>query len=172
MSETLRRCSVTLLSLLFLFALQSVVIGQETPAIVAAKDLPRIVPTSFYFQGQSGPTQMRNAAAARLAANRLVIAGLVDTSGYASDVRARYEGFFITDSPVSVGGQSLGTGAYGFGFSSDGKMAILDISGKELLTVAAQSDKGLRRPRPLMMSKAADGIRLYSGRNYVVVAAQ
>ena len=39
-------------------ALQSVVIGQETPAIVAAKDLPRIVPTSFYFQGQSGPTQI------------------------------------------------------------------------------------------------------------------
>ena len=73
---------------------------------------------------------------------------------------------------VSVGGQSLGTGAYGFGFSSDGKMAILDISGKELLSVATQSDKGLKRPRPLMMSKAADGIRLYSGRNYVVVAAQ
>jgi hypothetical protein len=87
-------------------------------------------------------------------------------------VRARYEGFFITDSPVSVGGQSLGIGAYGFGFSSDGKMTILDISGKELLSVAAQSDKGLRRPRPLMMTKAADGVRLYSGRNYVVVAAQ
>ena len=124
MSASIRRCTATLLSLLFLFALQSVVIGQEAPAIVAAKDLPRVVPTSFYFQGQSGPTQMRNAAAARLAANRLVIAGLVDTSGYASDVRAKYEGFIITDSPISVGGQSLGTGAYGFGFSSDGKIAF------------------------------------------------
>src|SRR5437868_6072751 len=172
MSETFRRCSITLLSLLFLIALQSVVIGQDTPAIVAAKDLPRIVPTSFYFQGQSGPTQMRNAAAARLGANRLVIAGLVDTSGYASDVRAKYEGFFITDSPVSVGGQSLAVGAYGFGFSSDGKLTIFDISGKQMLSVAAQSDKGLKRPRPLMMTKAADGVRLYSGRNYVVVAAQ
>src|SRR5437588_5461433 len=130
MSQTLRRCLVALLCLLFLSALQPFVTGQETAAVVAAKDLPRIVPASFYFQGQSGPTQMRNAAAARLAGNRLVIAGLVDTSGYASDVRARYEGFFITDSPVSVGGQSLGTGAYGFGFSSDGKLTILDIRGK------------------------------------------
>src|SRR5437868_1544151 len=172
MSETFRRCSITLLSLLFLIALQSVVIGQDTPAIVAAKDLTRVVPTSFYFQGQSGPTQMRNAAAARLGANRLVIAGLVDTSGYASDVRSRYEGFLITDSAVSVGGQSLAVGAYGFGFSSDGKMSILDISGKELLTVTTQNDKGKKGPRPLMMTKAADGVRLYSGRNYVVISAQ
>ncbi len=172
MTETFHRCSVALLSLLSLIALQAVAAGQATPTVLADKELARVVPTSFYFQGQSGPTQMRNAAAARLAANRLVIAGLVDTSGYASDVRARYEGFFITDSPVSVGGQSLATGAYGFGFSSDGKMTILDISGKEVLSVAGQSDKDLKRPRPLMMSNAGDGLRLYSGRNYVIVAAQ
>jgi hypothetical protein len=172
MSITVRRCTVALLSLLILSVAQSVIAGQDGPAILVARDLTRVVPTSFYFQGQSGPTQMRNAAAARLGANRLVIAGMVDTSGYASDVRARYEGFFITDSPVSVGGQSLGVGAYGFGFSSDGKMSILDISGKELLSVSAQNDKGMRRPRPLMMTKASDGLRLYSGRNYVVISAQ
>src|SRR5205085_10261800 len=100
MSTTVRRCTVALLSLLILSAVQSVVAGQDAVAILAAKDLTRVVPTSFYFQGQSGPTQMRNAAAARLGANRLVIAGLVDTSGYASDVRSRYEGFLITDSAV------------------------------------------------------------------------
>ena len=172
MSTTVRRCTVAFLSLLLLSAVQSVVAGQDAATILAAKDLTRVVPTSFYFQGQSGPTQMRNAAAARLGANRLVIAGMVDTTGYASDVRARYEGFFITDSPISVGGQSLGVGAYGFGFSSDGKMSILDIGGKEVLTVSAQNDKGMRRPRPLMMTKAADGLRLYSGRNYVVISAQ
>jgi hypothetical protein len=30
----------------------------------------------------------------------------------------------------------------------------------------------LRRPRPLMMVKADDGLRLYSGRNYVSIAAK
>ncbi|HJQ24015.1 MAG TPA: hypothetical protein VKA60_08880 [Blastocatellia bacterium] len=169
MSGTFRRF---LLAFVCLVLLSAIVNAQDAPAVLAAKDLPRIVPSSFYFQGQSGPTQMRNAAAARLGAGRLVIAGMVDTAGYASDVRAKYEGFLITDSAISVGGQSLGTGAYGFGFSSDGKLTIFDISGKELLSVATANDKGLRRPRPLMMSKASDGIRLYSGRNYVVIAAQ
>ncbi|HKQ09228.1 MAG TPA: hypothetical protein VJ464_29165 [Blastocatellia bacterium] len=172
MSRTFRRCLVVSSWLISLSLLQAIALGQEASAVIAGKELARIVPTSFYFQGQSGLTQMRNAAAARLGANRLVIAGMVDTSGYANDVRARYEGFLITDSAVSVGGQSLGTGAYGFGFSSDGKLTVFDISGKELLSVAAASDKGLRRPRPLMMTKGSDGIRLYSGRNYVVIAAQ
>jgi hypothetical protein len=171
MSGTFRRLPFALLCLIFLSALPAIVNAQEA-AVIADKELARVVPSSFYFQGQSGPTQMRNAAAARLGANRLVIAGMVDTSGYTSNVRARYEGFFITDSAVSVGGQSLGTGAYGFGFAADGKLTIFDISGKEMLSVAAASDKDLKRPRPLMMSKAADGIRLYSGRNYVVIAAQ
>src|SRR5262245_9374964 len=90
----------------------------QTPVVVlSGADLTRVVPTSFYFEGQSAPTQMRNAAAARLGEKRLVIAGLVDTSGYSSDVRAKYQGFFISDSPVTVGSQQLGPGAYGFGFS-------------------------------------------------------
>ena len=60
---------------------------------------------------------MREASAARLGAKRNVIVGLIDTSGYAADVRSKYEGFLISDSVVSLGGQSLATGAYGFGFS-------------------------------------------------------
>lgn len=159
-------------SVLLLLAFQSLVVGQEAPVVLAAKDLPRIVPAGFYFQGQSGPTQMRNAAAAKLGANRYVIAGLVDTSGYSSDVRGKYEGFFITDSSISVGGQELGAGAYGFGFSTDGKLTIFDVGGKEVLSVSGQSDKVLKRPRPLMMMKAADGLRLYAGRNYVTIAAR
>jgi len=50
-----------------------------------------------------------------------VIAGLVDTSGYAADVREKYQGFLITDSPIRIGGSELGSGAYGFGFSNDGR---------------------------------------------------
>jgi len=87
-------------------------------------------------------------------------------------VREKYQGFLITDSPITVGGSDLATGAYGFGFSNDGKFWVLDLSGKEILSVAVRSDKDLKRPRPLMMTKAADGIRLYAGRNYVVIAAK
>jgi len=145
--------------------------AQESAAVLAGAELTRAVPTGFYFQGQSAPTQMRNATAARFGSNRYVIAGLVDTAGYAADVRDKYQGFLITDSPVRIGGFELGVGAYGFGFLSDGKFLVMDLSGKELFSTLVQSDKGLKRPRPLMMSEGGAGVRLYGGRSYITIAA-
>jgi len=142
---------------------------QDKPVVVTGADLTRLVPTSFYFKGQSAPTQIRNTAAAKLGAERFVIVGLVDTSGYSAEVRARYEGFFITDTPIKINGESLPIGAYGFGFSNDGKMNVMDIAGKDVLSVSSTNDKGLRRPRPLMMTGSDEGIRLYSRRDYVVI---
>jgi hypothetical protein len=147
-------------------------IGQDSVTVLAGAELTRVVPPGFYFQGLTAPTQMRNSAAARFGTKRFVIAGLVDTSGYAADVRAKYEGFFITDSPITINGSDLGTGAYGFGFTNDGKMQILDLAGNQLLSVATTKDSDLKRPRPLMMTKAGNGIRFYSGKDYVTVAAK
>ena len=93
--------------------------------------MTRVVPPGFYFQGLSAPTQMRNSAAARFGTNRYVIVGMVDTSGYSADVRAKYEGFLITDSAIRINGSDLATGAYGFGFSNDGKFNILDLAGNK-----------------------------------------
>jgi hypothetical protein len=147
-------------------------VAQERAAILAGAELTRVVPTGFYFQGLSAPTQMRNSAAARFGKDRYVISGLVDTSGYSADVRAKYVGFLITDSAISLNGQSLPPGAYGFGFATEGKMTVMDLSGKDLLSVAVTTDKELKRPRPLMMAADAGGVRLYSGKDYVVIAAQ
>jgi hypothetical protein len=146
--------------------------AQNRPAVLADAELTRVVPTSFYFQGQSAPTQMRNAAAVRFGRERLVIAGLVDTSGYSDEIRGKYEGFFITDSAIRIGRARLGTGAYGFGFSSDGRMNIFDIGGNLVLTVRSQKDPELRRPRPLMMVMTAGSLRLYHERDYVILAAR
>ena len=148
------------------------VLAQDNGAVLAGAELTRVVPTSYYFQGQSAPTQMRNAAAARFGKNRFVIAGMVDTSGYSAEIRAHYQGFFITDSAITVGGESLSTGAYGFGFSNDGKLNILDLAGNQVLSVATTNDKDLKRPRPLMMTMDGTKVRLYAGRDYVVIAAK
>ena len=147
-------------------------LAQDATVILSGPDLTRVVPTSFYFQGLSASTQMRNAAAARFGDKRYVIAGLVDTSGYAADVRAKYEGFFITDSPIKINGANLVTGAYGFGFSDAGRMQILDLAGNEILSVSTAKDAELKRARPLMMSKSGDGVRLYSGKDYVTITAR
>jgi len=146
--------------------------AQDTAVVLTGKDSTRVVPTSFYFEGQSAPTQMRNSAAARFGTKRHVIAGLVDTSGYSTEVRAKYQGFFITDSPITVGGKDLSAGAYGFGFSDDGKFNVFDVGGNALMSVGSTKDAALRRPRPLMMVKEKEGIRLYAERSYVVVAAK
>ena len=166
--------SLTLFSLIaaLLLAAAGSAVAQEQAAVLTGAELTRVVPNSFYFQGLSAPTQMRNAAAARFGKNRYVISGLVDTSGYSADVRAKYVGFLITDSPITLNGKSLQPGAYGFGFANEGKLTVLDLSGKDLMSVAITNDKDLKRPRPLMMTADEKGVRLYNGKNYVVIAAQ
>lgn len=144
--------------------------AQTTGTVLEGTELARIVPSAFYFQGLSAPTQMRNSAAARFGSNRFVIAGLVDTAGYAADVREKYQGFLISDSRVRIGNFELGVGAYGFGFVGD-KFSVLDLSGKELFSGPTQTDKEMKRPRPLQITAVAGGIRLYAGRNYVTIAA-
>jgi hypothetical protein len=145
------------------------VMAQDSVTVLQGAELTRVVPTGFYFQALSAPTQMRNSAAARFGTKRFVVAGLVDTSGYAADVRAKYEGFFITDSLIRINGSDLGSGAYGFGFSNDGKLQILDLAGNQILSVATTKDTELKRPRPLMMTKSGNGVRFYSGKDYVTV---
>ena len=162
----------TSLLLSVICCLPAFVVAQNSVTILTGAELNQVVPPGFYFQGLSAPTQMRNSAAARFGTKRFVITGLVDTSGYAADVRAKYEGFLITDSPISINGSDLGTGAYGFGFSNDRKMQILDLAGNQILSISTTKDDALRRPRPLMMTNAAEGIRFYSGKDYVTVTAK
>ena len=169
LKRVLLKCSLVLSVICYLPVLVN---AQDFVTILTGADLTRVVPTGFYFQGLSAPTQMRNSAAARFGSKRFVIAGLVDTSGYAADVRAKYEGFFIVDSPVMINGSDLGTGAYGFGFSDEGKLQILDLAGNQILSVSTTKDSELKRPRPLMMTKSEDGIRFYNGKNYVTVTAK
>src|SRR5437762_2434701 len=154
----LRRVLFSSSLLLFVVCcLPAFAVAQNSATILAGAELNQVVPPGFYFQGLSAPTQMRNSAGARFGSKRFVIAGLVDTSGYAADVRAKYEGFFIVDSPVMINGSDLGTGAYGFGFSDEGKLQILDLAGNQILSVSTTKDSELKRPRPLMMTKSEDG---------------
>jgi hypothetical protein len=171
--KNLRRHYFTILMALFVACSAPLLaVAQNAATVLANPELARVVPPGFYFQGQSAQTQMRNAAAARFGDDRYVIAGLVDTSGYAADVRAKYQGFLITDSPITINGSDLPSGAYGFGFSDNAKLSILDLAGKEILSVSTLKDPGLKRPRPLMMVYTAGAVRLYSGRDYISITAK
>lgn len=165
------RVSVTLFALLAVL-LPALVVGAEEAVILSGEDLNKVVPTGFYYEGLAAPTQMRNAAAVRFGAKRFVIVALVDTSGYATSIRERYEGFFITDSAIQVGRAEVAAGAYGFGFTADGKMNIFDVGGTQLHSAVATRDASLTSPRPLAFVKAGEELRLYRGRNFVVIKAK
>jgi hypothetical protein len=169
----MNKFAIVLVSMFFILSVfAEAPFAQETKrfeVITDKKELATIVPGSFYLAGLSGPTQRRNSSVAKLGEKRFIVAGLVDTSGYSTEISGVYEGFFITDSPVKFGNKKLKTGAYGFGFAKNGTVNIFDLSAKKILTVKTTKDTDLRRPRPLMMVSDVKGVRFYKGRDYVLV---
>jgi hypothetical protein len=141
--------------------------GQSKPAgVVAAADLKSVVPASYFYRGQSASVQMRNAAAIRTKNERYVIAALVDTSGYASDVAAKYQGLFITEVKLKVGDAELAPGEYGFGFVGD-KFVITDVGANDVVSTSSHRDENLKRAVPLKITEDGGGYRLYAGKKYV-----
>ncbi len=142
---------------------------QTKSGVMSADELKHVVPASYFFAGQSAPVQIRNSSGFRTAANKMVLVGLVDTSGYASDIQQKYQGFFITETKVKVGDAEVMPGQYGFGFSKDGKFMLMDVSAAEIANTAASKDEQMARPVPLKIMPEGDGYKLYSGKNWVSI---
>jgi hypothetical protein len=132
--------------------------------------MQKLLPASVYYKGQSATTQLRNSGGVKFADGFFVLATMVDTSGYSTDVAAKYQAYFIAEVPIKVGGESLPAGVYGVGFIGGDKMVVTDVGGHDVLTVNSATDAGLKRPMPLQVAAdtAGGGFRLYSGRSYVI----
>jgi hypothetical protein len=59
--------------------------------VLAATDAGKVLPASVWFKGQSATTQLRNSGGVKFADGFFVLSTLVDTSGYSSDVQAKYQ---------------------------------------------------------------------------------
>ena len=79
----------------------------------AADVVAKLFPVKVYFRGQVGTAQMRNTGGVRYVDGFLVLAALVDSSGYASGIKEKYQAYLITDVAIEIGGQALKPGAYG-----------------------------------------------------------
>jgi hypothetical protein len=145
---------------------------QAKPGVLGADEIKRVVPATYFFRGQSASVQLRNSAGFRVSDDKLVLAGLVDTGGYASDVQEKYQGFFITEVKLQIEGSELAPGEYGFSFSKDGKFLVLDVGANSLFSVSSHADADLRHPTPLKIVQAAGEYRLYEGRNWVSLKAE
>src|SRR6202140_87128 len=138
--------------------------------VLTGDQVKKIVPTSYFFAGQSAGVQARNTAGFKNSSGKVVLAGLVDTSGYSTAIQEKYQGFFITEAKLSFDGATLDPGEYGFGFK-DGKFTVMNVAATDVLAIAGQSDEQLKHPVPLKFEKDGAGYRLYAGRKYVVVKA-
>jgi hypothetical protein len=156
--------------LILLLALAAAAQSKKT-GVVDASEMKQIVPTNYYYDGQVAPVQFRNAAAVRLDGGKIVQAGLVDNSGYSSDIAAKYQGYFITEQKIKIGSSELAPGQYGFGFSG-GKFRIMDVGGNDVLQADQQTDESLKRPVPLKITADAGNYRLYAGKKYVVLTVK
>ncbi|HZP18296.1 MAG TPA: hypothetical protein VFB00_10045, partial [Terriglobales bacterium] len=156
----------------FAIILISAAWAQSKPAgVLAAADVKAVAPASFFYRGQSAGTQMRNTAGVRTKDEKYILAGMVDTSGYASDVAQKYQGFFITEVKVKVEGTELAPGEYGFGFTG-GKFVVTDVGANEVLSVSSHHDDNLKRAVPLKIVEESGSYRLYAGKNYVSVSVE
>ena len=147
-------------------------IAQSAPTIVAQGDLKKVVPEAYFFRGMSATTQMRNSSAVHYPDDFYVIAGLVDTSGYSTDVKAKYNGFFITEKTLKFGSSTLQPGQYGMGYTPEGKFHILNVAGDEVLVADIVTDEKLARPQPLKIVTDGSIAKLYLGKKYVSFTAQ
>jgi hypothetical protein len=144
-----------------------VTVAQTKPGVLSADEVRKATPATYFFRGQSATVQMRNSAGFSVASGKLVLAGLVDTSGYASDVQAKYQGMLITEVKLNIEGTELQPGQYGFGFSQDGKFLVMDVGANDLFSVAGKMDEKLAHPVPLKIVEDGGAYRLYAGRKFV-----
>jgi hypothetical protein len=147
-------------------------LAQTGPSVVNAADLKKVVPDTYFFRGLSATVQARNAAALKYSDGFFVIAALVDTSGYSTDIKAKYNGLFIAEKPLSLGGKTVPPGEYGMGYNPQGQFHLLDVAGNELAATDLTVDNKVAHPVPLKITVENGEARLYLGKKYVVISTQ
>jgi hypothetical protein len=160
--------SLALLSMLLLST--SVALCQNAPqkGVLKPAELKTLIPPNYFFAGKTPTVQLRNSAGVRFTNDKLLLVALVDTAGYSTAIQEKYQGLFITESPIKIEDSELKPGAYGFGFTL-GKFLIMDVAANDLLSVAAHHDDKLQRAVPLKILEQGEGYRLYAGKNFVTI---
>jgi len=151
-------------------AVLTALVAQAGAQILGGDQVKKLAPTTYFFAGQSAPVQVRNTAGLKNSAGKVVLAGLVDTSGYSTAIQGKYQGFLITETKLSFDGATLDPGEYGFGFAN-GKFLVMNVASTDLVSIASQDDDQLKHPVPLKLEKDGAAYRLYAGRKYVVLKA-
>src|SRR5260370_36066669 len=148
--------------------------GSPTPegkeVVIKAADIPpKVYPERVFFRGQSAPVQLRNSGGVHFADDLYVLAGMVDSSGYSTGIKEKYQAYLLNEVTLEIAGQTLRPGAYGMGFLAGGKFVVMDLGANDVLEAASQDDAEMKRPMRLQVvaTATAGTYRLCAGRDYV-----
>lgn len=123
---------------------------------VTGDALVRAVPNDFYLEGNRIPVEKHNAALLKTPRGARVVVALIDTAGYSSQIKQKYIGMLITESRLSVCGNSIGVGSFGFGLdrppansSGPATFKLYNQAGEKVGECSARRDDNIKQPRPL-----------------------
>ncbi len=144
---------------------------------VSADAFNKAVPADFYLENNRIPVEKRNAAVVSNPAGKQVVVGLLDTTGYSSQIQQKYTGMLITETKLGICGTAFGVGSYGFGLehppassNGDATFRVFDQAGDKLAECGAKRDDSVKQPRPLAVSTAKGGpTKLYLGKYAVEI---
>lgn len=132
--------------------------------VVTGDAFNRAVPSDFYLEGNHIPVEKRNAAVLKNAKGARLVLGLLDTSGYSSQIQQKYAGMLITETKVSVCGNALGVGSYGFGLerpaatsNTNAHFEIYNQAGEKVGECGAKKDDSVKQPKPLTLAAGGAG---------------
>src|SRR6201987_2026924 len=145
---------------------------QVSKHVLSADELKKAVPTEYFYRGQKAPVQLRNAVGFQLADGKMMLASLVDASGYSTAIQQKYQGLLITETKLNVGGSSLPPGQYGFGFAADNKFMVMDVANNDVLSVSYQTDQAMQHAVPLKLVEDGAGYKLYAGKRWIAIKAE
>ena len=163
---------LAILGTLAFLVLASAVAQQVSKHVLNSDELKKAVPTEYFFRGQKAPVQVRNAVGFQLADGKMMLAALVDASGYSTAIQQKYQGMLITEANLSIGGSVLKPGQYGFGFSADGKFVVMDVANNDALSAPSQTDAALQHAVPLKLVEDGAGYKLYAGKKWVGIKTE
>jgi hypothetical protein len=168
----MNKSGLKIVSIVVLTLIGCAIAQQVAKHILSSDELKKAVPTEYFFRGQKAPVQLRNAVGFQLGDGKMMIAALVDASGYSTAIQQKYQGMLVTESKLNIGGSSLPPGQYGFGFAADNKFMVMDVANNDVLSVSYQTDPALQHAVPLKLVEDGAGYKLYAGKKWIAIKAE
>lgn len=147
-------------------------LAQASKHVLGADEVKKAVPVEYFFRGQKAPVQLRNGVGFQLADGKMMLAALVDASGYSTAIQQKYQGLLITEVKLAIGESTLFPGQYGFGFTSEGKFVAMDVANNDVLSEASQTEPSLQHAVPLKLVEDGAGYKLYAGKKWIGIKVE